>query len=32
MVAEDEITVAKRYYGDDEGFNRVQNEDSNINE
>lgn len=32
MVAEDEITVAKRYYGDDEGFNRVHNEDSNINE
>lgn len=32
MLADDEITVAKRYYGDETGFNRAGNEDSNTNE
>lgn len=32
MLAEDEIRVAKRHYGDEEGFNRINNEDSNTNE
>jgi hypothetical protein len=32
MLSEDEITVAKRYYDNETGFNRVNNEDSNTNE
>ena len=32
MLADDEITVAKRYYGAETGFNRAGNEDSNTNE
>jgi hypothetical protein len=32
MLTEDKITVAKRYYDTETGFNRVNSEDSNTNE